>query len=91
MYFDILGLILVTDHFHGLQNHKLCPSSFNIEYWNDMIKDHEWNNMNTVNSSTAEQLNAKLHHLEKHTCCTKMSNSIEWAKKFFEFHSMFEQ
>ena len=47
--------------------------------------------MNEVNSSTAEQLNAKLRNLEKHIRCAKMSNSIEWTKKFLEFHNMFQK
>ena len=62
MYFDILELILVNDCFHGLKSHKLCPSSFNIDYWNEEIEYHEWSNMNKVNTSAAEQLSAKLRH-----------------------------
>ena len=60
MHFDILGLILVTDCFHNLQSHKLCPSSFNIAYWKEAIAEHEWNNTDEVNASAVEQLNAKL-------------------------------
>ena len=91
MYFDILGLILVTDCFHSLQSHKSCPSSFNINYWNEVIEDHEWSNMNEVNTSAVEQLNAKLQNLEKHIRCAKMSNSIEWTKKFLEFYNIFQK
>ena len=91
MCFDILGLILVTDCFHGLQSHKSCPSSFNLAYWKEAISEHEWNNTNEVNTSAAKQLNAKLRNLEKHIRCTKMSNYIEWTKKFFEFHNIFQK
>ena len=91
MYFDILGLILVTDCFHSLQSHKSCPSSFNVEYWKEAIEDHEWSNMNEVNTSAVEQLNSKLQDLEKHIRCSKMSNLIEWIKKFFEFHNIFKK
>ena len=86
MYFDILGLILVTDCIHSLKIHKSCPLSFNIDYWNEVIEDHEWSN-----TSAAEQLNVKLRHLEKHIHCAKMSNFIEWTKKFLEFHNIFQK
>ena len=66
VYFDIQGLILVTNCFHSLQSHKSCPSSFNLEYCKEAIRDHLWSTMNKVNASAVEQLNAKLQNLEKH-------------------------
>ena len=47
--------------------------------------------MNEVNTSAVEQLYAKLQNIEKHIRCAKMSNSIEWTKKFLEFHNIFEK
>ena len=56
-----------------------------------MIADHQWSTTNKVNTSAAEQLNAKLRTLEKHMHCAKMSNLIEWTKTFLEFHNIFEK
>lgn len=82
------GLIIVTDCFHGAKAHDTCPASFQIKYWHSNIEACEWTKMHSINTSTAKQLNAKLHFLEKHICCAKFSNAIAWTKKFCEIHNM---
>ena len=86
--FVFTGMIIVTDRFHGQQAHETCPASFKLDYWNHNIEAREWASAHSVNSSTAEQLNAKLRNLEKHIRVAKFSNTIAWTKKFCEFHNM---
>ena len=81
-------MIIVTDHFHGQQAHETCPASFKLDYWDSNIKACQWASMHSLNSSTAKQLNSKLRNLDKHIRCAKLSNTIQWTKKFCEIHNM---
>ena len=63
------GMIIVTDRFHGQQAHKTCPASFKLDYWDSNIKVRQWASTYSLNSSTAKQLNSKLHNLDKHIRC----------------------
>ena len=81
-------MVLVTDRFHGEQAHDSCPSSFKMNYWKSIVEARKWLESHDVNTSAAEQLNAKLHNLGKHVHCAKLSNAIEWTKKFCEIHNM---
>ena len=81
-------MILVVDRFHGQQAHETCPASFKLDYWDSNIEAYLWASTHSLNSSTAEQLNSKLRNLDKHICCAKLSNTIQWTKKFCEIHNM---
>ena len=88
-------MILVTDKFHeGKWNgqkkgHVNCPSAFSVDYWKECSEIKDWHRYNDlINTSTAEQINAKLRNLQKHIRCAKLSNAIEWIKKFFEVHNL---
>ena len=78
----------MTDRFHGEKAHNTCPASFQIKYWSSTIEVCKWTKTHSINTSTAEQLNAELCFLEKHIRCAKFSNAIAWTKKFCEIHMM---
>ena len=88
MHLFFTGMILVVDRFHGQQAHETYPASFKLDYWDSNIEACLWASMHSLNSSTAKQLNSKLHNLDKHICCAKLSNTIQWTKKFCEIHNM---
>ena len=81
-------MIIVTDRFHGQQAHETCPASFKLDYWDSNIEARQWASTHSLNSSTAEQLNSKLCNLDKHIRCAKLSNTLQWTKKFCEIHNM---
>ena len=64
-------MMILTDRFHGEQAHDSCPSSFKMSYWKSIVEAQKWLESHEINTSAAEQLNAKLCNLGKHLCCVK--------------------
>ena len=80
-------MIFIPDKFHkgkavkGKQRkaHQDCTSSFSMDYWKELTEIENWQSLNShINSSTAEQINAKLRkQLEKWFHTSNTSSTIE--------------
>ena len=90
---------MVTDRFHknksksnGKLAHQNCPSAFSLDYWKQLSDMQAWQGKSRgVNSSTAEQLNAKLRQMESHLRCCNLSNATCVMKMFMAKNNLDEK
>ena len=94
---------MITDRFHENKqrnkdgnlvkiNHQNCPSAFSFDYWDNLSSLETWQGgKSSVNSSTAEQLNAKLRRLNKHILYASLSHAKLALTVFMSKHNHYQK
>ena len=85
------GILIMIDQFHGEKkvNHKTCPSSTYFEYYKKLLELWElYSYFKKINTTSTEQVNAKLRMMGQSCRQAKMSNYILYMQSWTEMNNL---